>query len=183
MTETAEPITEVTDSNGNRATIAYWGDEATARASLATLTDCDYCSGCSGCSRCSDCSRCSGCSRCSRCSDCSDLEGASPISDEARGPPPIPTIPDIHKAVYAAASAPKALNMREWHACQNTHCRAGWAVTLAGEAGKKLEQFYNTPLAAMLIYDASDPIFKINPGRFFDANTEALADMKRLAEI
>jgi len=34
----------------------------------------------------------------------------------------------------------------------------------------------------MLIYDASDPAFKINPGRFYDDNESALADMKRLAE-
>jgi hypothetical protein len=34
----------------------------------------------------------------------------------------------------------------------------------------------------MMIYDASDPGFKINPCRFFDSNQEALADMRRLAE-
>ena len=72
--------------------------------------------------------------------------------------------------------------MGRWHTCENTHCRAGWAVALAGDAGRKLECFYDTPLAAMLIYDASDPAFKINPGRFFDNNDDALADMKRLAE-
>ena len=72
--------------------------------------------------------------------------------------------------------------MGKWHTCEKTHCRAGWAVTLAGEAGRKLERFYNTSLAAMLIYDASDPTFKINPGRFFDDNESALADMKAMAE-
>jgi hypothetical protein len=72
--------------------------------------------------------------------------------------------------------------MGDWHKCAKTHCRAGWAVTLAGEAGAALESFYDTPLAAMMIYDASDPAFKINPARFFDENDEALADMKRLAE-
>jgi hypothetical protein len=35
----------------------------------------------------------------------------------------------------------------------------------------------------MLIYDASDPAFKINPARFYDGNDAALADMKRLAEL
>ncbi len=94
----------------------------------------------------------------------------------------VPVIPDIHKAIYAAASQPKALKMSNWHTCANTHCRAGWAVTLAGEAGKKLESRFDTLLAAMKIYDASDPNFKINPCRFFDTNEDALADMKRLAE-
>jgi hypothetical protein len=96
-------------------------------------------------------------------------------------PPKIPVIPNIHKVIYQAASAPDALNMKDWHTCKNTHCRAGWAVTLAGEAGKELEKFHDTQLAAMLIYDASDPNFKINPARFFDSNDDALADMKRLA--
>ena len=73
--------------------------------------------------------------------------------------------------------------MNDWHTCENTHCRAGWVVTLAGERGKALEGFYNTEFAAMLIYDASAPGFKINPARFYDDNDAALADMKRLAEI
>jgi hypothetical protein len=72
--------------------------------------------------------------------------------------------------------------MDTWHTCDNTHCRAGWAVTLAGEQGKALERFYNTELAAMMIYAASDPAFKISPARFYDKNDAALADMKRLAE-
>jgi len=82
--------------------------------------------------------------------------------------------------MYEAASQPKALAMRDWHTCANTHCRAGWAVTLAGEAGKKLEAFHNTELAAMLIYRESG--YQINPARFYDTNEDALADMKRLAE-
>ena len=70
--------------------------------------------------------------------------------------------------------------MGDWHKCDKTHCRAGWAVTLAGADGAKLQQFYNPELAAMLIYKASG--YKINPARFYDDNEAALADMKRLAE-
>ena len=71
--------------------------------------------------------------------------------------------------------------MEDFHTCQTTHCRAGWVVVLAGEAGKKLERFFNTELAAMMIYKASD--YKINPSRFYDSKEDALADMKRLAEV
>jgi hypothetical protein len=53
-------------------------------------------------------------------------------------------------------------------------------VTLAGEAGRRLERFHNTCLAAQLIYAASG--YNINPGRFFDTNEAAMADMKKLAE-
>ena len=55
-------------------------------------------------------------------------------------------------------------------------------MTLAGEPGKALESFYNTELAAMMIYDASDPSFKINPARFYDSEADALEDMRALAE-
>jgi hypothetical protein len=72
--------------------------------------------------------------------------------------------------------------MENVHTCANTHCRAGWVITLAGKEGKELEQRFGWNLAAMKIYDASAPGFKINPCRFFDTNADALADMKALAE-
>ena len=98
-------------------------------------------------------------------------------------PPAIPVIPDIHKRLYAAVTeTPTSLAMDDWHTCNTTHCRAGHIVHMAGEAGYALERFHNTALAAMLIYDASDPTFKINPCRFYDSNEDAMADMKRLAE-
>ena len=99
--------------------------------------------------------------------------------------PEAPIILDIHRVIYEAASQPGALDMTDWHKCQNTHCRAGWAVTLAGDAGRELERFFGTNLAAMKIYDAScaESGFKINPCRFFDDNEAALEDMRKLAEV
>ncbi|MBU6231701.1 hypothetical protein KGP36_03450 [Patescibacteria group bacterium] len=94
----------------------------------------------------------------------------------------MPRVPDLHRLVYEAAKQPNALEMYSWHTCKNTHCRAGWAVTLAGPEGKALEKQVGTELAAMMIYDASCPGYKINPARFYDSNEDALADMKRLAE-
>ena len=75
--------------------------------------------------------------------------------------------------------------MSSWHeqkSCGTTHCRAGWVVHLAGEAGYALERFHNTALAAQLIYDASDPTFLISPVRFFENKELALEDMRKLAE-
>jgi len=95
----------------------------------------------------------------------------------------IPKIDNIHQRVYEAVTGtPDALEMSTWHTCETTHCRAGWVVTLAGAEGRALERRFNTSLAAMMIYDASCPGYKINPARFFDSNEDALADMKRLAE-
>ena len=73
-----------------------------------------------------------------------------------------------------------ALKMDNWHSCNTTHCRGGWVVHLAGEAGYALERFHNAALAAQLIYRESGA--PINPCRFYDSNEDALADMKRLAE-
>jgi hypothetical protein len=71
--------------------------------------------------------------------------------------------------------------MSIWHQCDNTHCWAGWVVTLAGDDGKKLEQFFDTPLAAMKILDASSPL-RVSPVRFFETNSDALREMKALAD-
>jgi hypothetical protein len=72
--------------------------------------------------------------------------------------------------------------MVTWHTCKTTHCRAGWVTTLAGKAGKALEAAVSTHLAAFLIYRASDPSM-VDAPNFYASNGDALADMKRLAEI
>jgi len=83
--------------------------------------------------------------------------------------------------VYEAASKPDALKMSDWHTCNTTHCRAGWVVHLAGEAGYALERFHNTALAAQLIHRASGS--PISPVRFYETNEQAMADMKRRAGV
>jgi hypothetical protein len=97
--------------------------------------------------------------------------------------PEVPVVEDLDRKVLAAVGDGEFLEMGTWHTCETTHCRGGWAIALCGEQGHALEQFYNWELAAILIYDASDPDFKINPARFYDSNVNALADMKRLAEL
>ena len=91
-------------------------------------------------------------------------------------------IPNIHQKIYESASIDGALDMGSWHTCQTTHCRAGWAVHLAGDAGRSLEFILGTPTAAAYIYMASDPKLEKIPD-FYTNNDAALADMKRLAEL
>jgi hypothetical protein len=93
----------------------------------------------------------------------------------------VPVIPNLHRTVLAAVEKPCALDMGAWHACETTHCRAGWIVTLAGEKGKKLEAASSTLFAAMQIAKASSPI-RVSPVRFFETNEVALADIRRCAE-
>ena len=106
------------------------------------------------------------------------LRGADLSGADLRG---VPAIPDIHRAVYEAASQPNALNMSNWHTCETTHCRAGWVVTLAGPAGAAMEYCLGTGAAAALIYMKSDPKLERIPN-FIATNEDAMADMKRLAE-
>ena len=115
-----------------------------------------------------------------------NLSGAYLRGADLRGAPSCLRVPNIHSAVYAAASVDGALKMDEWHknggACGTTHCRAGWVVTLAGPAGQALEWAMGTPAAAAVIYMASDQKLEKIPDFYCD-NATALADMKRLAEL
>jgi hypothetical protein len=81
--------------------------------------------------------------------------------------------------------------MGSWHAdetlkdgayCGTTHCRAGWVVTLAGVAGKKMEDLLGIEVAALAIYHNSSDIH-VNPAKFYEENKAALADIKRCAEL
>ena len=94
----------------------------------------------------------------------------------------IPIIPNIHaKVLEAVKKTPDALDMSTWHTCETTHCRAGWVVMLAGEAGKELENRTSTGFAAIQIYKASSPI-RVYPPRFYENNKVAMADIIRCAE-
>ena len=108
-----------------------------------------------------------------------DLRGADLSGAVLRG---VPAIPNIHRAVYEVASRPGALDMRTWHRCETTHCRAGWIVTLAGAGGAALEFAMGTAAAATLIYLKSDPTLERVPD-FHADNQPALDDMRRLAEL
>ena len=112
-----------------------------------------------------------------------DLRGADLSDADLRGADlrGVPKIENIHRRVYAAASQPAALNMATWHTCETTHCRAGWVVALAGEAGAAMEWCLGSSAAAALIYLKSDPSIGRIPD-FHADNETALADMRRLAE-
>lgn len=173
-TEIVQPVW-LEDANGNKSSVTYFGTQEAAQKALDSLIGCKNCVNCSGCSRCSYCSGCSNVA-------CGDAKnGIDAIGSGWAGPPSIPIIENIDAAIYAAASQPDALNMSDWHVCGTTHCRAGWAVHLAGEAGYALELFYDTALAAQLIYRASGS--PISPCRFYDTDKDALADMAKRAGV
>lgn len=168
-------------TNGNKASVEFWGSEEAARESLETLTDCRNCSDCSRCSRCSGCSDCSDCSRCYGCSGCSrmiDVAGYSPAKVMAE----IPVVEGIHQKLLTAITAEGCnLDMSDWHTCETAHCRAGWVVHLAGKPGYDLQRLTSASHAAQQIYKASG--YEISPNRFYDDDDKAMANIKELAEL
>ena len=88
------------------------------------------------------------------------------------------------KILQQIEAKPESFDMRSWHgdegeACGTTHCRAGWAITLAGKEGKDLEKKLGPAWAGTLIY------LKSRPGKpipnFCASNEEALADIRKCA--
>lgn len=91
----------------------------------------------------------------------------------------IPIIPNIDMTILAAIKGGGNLDMTDWHRCETTHCCAGWAIHLAGEAGVALEKKHGSAGAGALIYAASRPNKPIP--NFYASNAAALADIKACA--
>lgn len=89
----------------------------------------------------------------------------------------VPKIDSLDAKIFSAIQTGGILEMSTWHTCDTTHCRAGWAIHLAGDFGKMLETIYGSCAAGALIYQA-------NTGRipnFYASNEDALADIKKCA--
>ena len=103
-----------------------------------------------------------------------NLTGA--VLTGAKLPSAVPVVPNIDAAILAAIENGGALDMNFWHTCETTHCMAGWAVVLAGPAGKKLEQRFGSASAGALIFAASRPNLPIPD--FYATNEAAMTTMK-----
>jgi uncharacterized protein YjbI with pentapeptide repeats len=91
----------------------------------------------------------------------------------------IPTVENIDAKILAEIEAGGKLDMRLWHTCETTHCRAGWAIALAGKPGKELEEKVGSNAAGALIYAASRPGLPVP--NFFATDEEAMADIRKCA--
>jgi hypothetical protein len=85
--------------------------------------------------------------------------------------PEVPVIPSLDRRILEAIeSGVCRLDMSDWHTCETTHCRAGWAIHLAGEAGSRLEQQRGSAMAGHMIYLASTG----RSAHFYATNERAL---------
>jgi uncharacterized protein YjbI with pentapeptide repeats len=103
-----------------------------------------------------------------------DLNGANLRGADLNNEHPIPIVPNIDAAILAALDTGGQLEMETWHTCKTTHCRAGWAMHLAGNAGAQLEKQYGPGTAGALIYHVSAGYIP----DFYASNEDALADIK-----
>jgi hypothetical protein len=85
--------------------------------------------------------------------------------------------------ILARIEAGGCLKMSAWHICGTTHCRGGWAVVIAGEAGRTLEFLQGTQAAANWIYAASRPGMKLPNFGGSQDDDEVLADIRRCAAL
>ncbi len=95
----------------------------------------------------------------------------------------------IDKAILELIEkSPNKFDMGSWHGsdcnndnwCNTTHCRAGYAICLAGEEGFKLEKKYGAELAGRMIYAVSRPNKELP--NFFANTQESMEDIKKCAE-
>ena len=91
----------------------------------------------------------------------------------------VPKIEDLDAKIVAAIECGGKLDMNHWHTCKTTHCRAGWAITLAGEDGIALEKKFGSAAAGALIYAKSTPDAKIP--NFYASTKEAMEDLLKRA--
>jgi uncharacterized protein YjbI with pentapeptide repeats len=94
--------------------------------------------------------------------------------------PDVPVVEKLDAKILSVLdSGAGTLDMCAWHSCETTHCRAGWAIHLAGKAGYDLEKKLGDPaMAGRAIYRASTG----RSPHFYATNAHALADIKRCAE-
>ena len=93
--------------------------------------------------------------------------------------PEVPVVERLDAKILERIEGGAGLEMGSWHTCETTHCRAGWAVHMAGEAGYALERLYGPQRTGRMIYTAS-------VGRvphFFASNERALEDLREQAAI
>ena len=82
------------------------------------------------------------------------------------------------KILVIIEGSPNTFDAGAWHSnCGTTHCRAGWAIELAGDAGRELERALGSSAAGALIYHASTGHIP----DFYSTTDAAIADIRECA--
>jgi len=111
-----------------------------------------------------------------------NLEGASL---EGANLPNSPKVKNLFTVVDEIIKSGKgSLDMEKWHDedCKTTHCVAGFAVYLAGDAGYELEEKYGASVAGALIINSSCEYLNGIVPNFTASNKEGLIFIEDCAE-
>ena len=84
-----------------------------------------------------------------------DLRDANLYGANLHGAAGIPVAVDsgdrLREVAAVATASHDGLYMNLWHTCPTTHCIAGWAIHLAGEPGRLLEEMHGPELAGRML--------------------------------
>jgi hypothetical protein len=149
--------------------------------------NCDYCVECIQCDHCKDCTNCIRCNYCVN--DANWHKKNSPSGGtQINSPPIVPVVKNIHQKILDAVSYENELDtagkldMSAVHTCGTTHCRAGWAIHLAGDAGYKLEEHFGWHIAAIKIFNASS-VIPVGLSKFYGSNLVAYENIEQAAKL
>lgn len=97
----------------------------------------------------------------------------------------VPLIANLDAAILAAVEHSQTLgkagmDMSTWHTCESTHCRAAWAIHLAGPEGYKLEEKYGPAMAGTLLYLKAGAT---QIPDWYESNDAALANIRERAGV
>lgn len=105
--------------------------------------------------------------------------------------PDVPIVENLNtKTLALLESNPDSFDMSSWHGfadpkgdalrCGTSHCRAGWAIALAGKLGEELEYAFGSLVAGMLIFAKSCPR-ETNRPDFFCTEEAAIQQIREAA--
>ena len=113
---------------------------------------------------------------CENIKDCLELAGAnlSCASLDGAKLPSIAKIDNLFTQIHDRIKNGGGLEMDSWHTCETVHCIAGWAVVLAGDAGRVAENLLGTNAAGALIINESCPYLNGKVPDFTSSNEEGM---------
>src|SRR5690606_22635005 len=89
--------------------------------------------------------------------------------------PEVPVVPNLDRQILDRIErSGSSLDMADWHTCETTHCRAGWAIVLAGAAGRRPEAERGPSRARAAMYRASTGRAPL----FLGSNSASLDDLR-----
>lgn len=107
--------------------------------------------------------------------------------------PDVPVVENLNTKTLALIEGnPASFTMAHWHGfvdpwdpecdvrCGTSHCRAGWAIALAGKLGEELEYAFGPLTAGMLIFAKSCPRETKLPD-FFCTEEDAIQQIREAA--